>query len=70
MIAAGYQTTRCQQMVSATGEAYTWDERILVVRSLSDANKQLAALERNIAKAEKALFALTPEPKQGQQQAL
>jgi len=68
LIAAGYQTTRCQQMVSTTGEAYTWDERILVVRSFSDANKQLAALERNIAKAEKALFALTPEPKQGQQQ--
>ena len=68
LIAAGYQTTRCQQMVSATGEAYTWDERILVVRSLSEANKQLAALERNIAKATKALFALTPEPKQGQQQ--
>ena len=39
-----------------------------MVRSLSDANKKLAAFERNIAKAEKALFALTPEPKQGRRQ--
>ncbi|MDP6736701.1 MAG: hypothetical protein QF732_09425, partial [Nitrospinaceae bacterium] len=68
LIAGGYQTTRCQQVVSVTGEAYTWDERILVIRSLSDATKQLAALERNITKATDALFALTPEPKQGRQQ--
>jgi len=68
LIAFGYQTTRCQQVELATGETYTWDERILVVRSLSEANKQFAALERNIAKAEKALLDLTPEPKQGRRQ--
>ena len=65
LIAAGYQTTRCQQVELATGETYAFDERILVVRSLSEADKQLATLERNLAKAEKALLDLTPEPKQG-----
>ena len=39
---------------------YWWYVRFLT--------RTLATLERNISKAEKALFALTPEPKQGRRQ--
>ena len=68
LIAAGYQTTRCQQVQLSKEQAYTWTERILVVRSLAEAKKQLATLELSIAKATKGLLALTPEPSRGHRQ--
>lgn len=68
LIAAGYQTTRPQQIALPSGKTYTWEERILVVRSLSEAKKQLATLERRIENAAKALLALTPEPGRGRRQ--
>jgi len=68
LIAAGYQTSRSQRTKLPSGEEYTWTEQILVVRSLSEAKKQFAAFERRIAKAEKMLLALTPEPGRGRRQ--
>lgn len=39
LLAAGYETTRPQSYTSPEGQEHTWEERLLVVRSLSDANK-------------------------------
>lgn len=68
LVAAGYQTTRSQTTTLASGETFTWQERILVVRSLAEAKKQFATLQRNLQKATKALFALTPDPGRGRRQ--
>ena len=65
LIACGYQTSRIQQAVGPDGQSHTWDERILVVRSLAKAKKQLATLEGKLLKAQEALVALTPEPGRG-----
>ena len=68
LIAAGYQTSRTQTTTLASGETFAWQERILVVRSLAEAKKQLATLERNLQQAEEALLALTPCPGRGRRQ--
>lgn len=65
LIAAGYQTHRTQQTTLPSGQTYTWHERLLVVRSLSEAKKQFATLQRNLETAQKALLALTPDPGRG-----
>ncbi len=68
LIAAGYETTRDQETTLASGETITWQERILVVRSLSKAEKQFATLERNLQQATEEILVLTPEPGRGRQQ--
>ena len=68
LIAAGYETTRDQETTLASGEAITWQERILAVRSLSKAEKQFATLERNLQQATEEILGLTPEPGRGRRQ--
>ena len=68
LIAAGYETTRDQETTPASGETITWQERILVVRSLSKAEKQFATLERNLQQATEEILVLTPDPGRGRQQ--
>ena len=68
LIAAGYETTRDQETTLASGETITWQERILVVRSLSKAEKQFATLERNLQQATEEILVLTPDPGRGRQQ--
>ena len=68
LIAAGYETTRDQKTTLASGKTVTWQERILVVRSLSKAEKQFATLERNLQEATEKILALTPDPGRGRQQ--
>ena len=68
LIAAGYQTNRAQTTTLTSGESFAWQERILVVRSLSKAEKQFATLERNLQQATEEILALTPDPGRGRQQ--
>ena len=51
-IAAGYETKRAQTTTLASGETFAWKERILVVRSLSKAEKQFATLKQNLQEAD------------------
>ena len=68
LIAAGYETNRAQTTTLTSGETFTWQERILVVRSLSKADKQFATLERNLQQATQEILALTPAPGRGRKQ--
>ena len=68
LIAAGYETNRSQTTTPASGDTFTWQERILVVRSLSKAEKQFATLERNLQQATEEILGLTPEPGRGRRQ--
>ena len=68
LIAAGDQTNRAQTTTLTSGESFAWQERILVVRSLSKAEKQFATLERNLQQATEEILALTPDPGRGRQQ--
>ena len=68
LIAAGYETTREQETTLASGNTVTWQERVLVVRSISKAEKQFATLERNLQDATEKILALTPDPGRGRQQ--
>ncbi len=67
-IAAGYETKRAQTTTLASGETFAWKERILVVRSLSKAEKQFATLKQNLQEATAEILRLTPEPGRGRQQ--
>ena len=68
LIAAGYETYRAQTTTLTSGERFAWQERILVVRSLSKAEKQFTTLERNLQQATQEILALTPAPGRGRQQ--
>jgi len=68
LLAAGYETTRVQSYTSAEGTSHTWEERLLVIRSFSDAKRQMTNLEKRLTEATEALFALTPKPGRGQKQ--
>ena len=68
LIAAGYQTNRSQTTTLTSRDTFTWQERILVVRSLSKAKKQFATLERNLQQATEKILALTPARGRGRQQ--
>jgi transposase len=68
LLATGYETTRSQSYTSPEGHSLTWEERLLVLCSPGEAQKELAALERRLAKATQALLALTPEPGRGHRQ--
>lgn len=65
LAAAGYETCRSQSDTLPDGTLVTWDERLLVVRSLGEAAKEQAALEHRLAQAMAALLALTPTPGRG-----
>lgn len=66
-IARGFATER-QHSVTLGGEAVTWTERLLVVRSFSYRDTMIAGLHNRLHKAEAALRALTPQRSRGKQQ--
>lgn len=68
LLAYGYETTRLQNYTSPEGKKSTWEERLLVIRSQSDAKKELARLHKRLEEATQALLALTPEPGRGKRQ--
>ena len=68
LVAAGYETTRSINHTKATGQSITWTERLLVVRSFADAEKEAKQLQKRLDSATEALFQLTPDPQQGRRQ--
>ena len=56
------------QTLDKAGEEITWTERLLVVRSFSYMASMIAGLHHRLAKAEKALQALTPARSRGKRQ--
>ena len=66
-IARGFSMER-QHTVTLAGEAVTWTERLLVVRSFSYRDTMIAGLHNRLHKAEAALRALTPKRGRGKQQ--
>jgi transposase len=62
-IARGYELKRC-----CSTEEQTWEERILVIKSLAWAEAQRQSLEKRLEKATKELLALTPPVGQGKRQ--
>jgi len=66
-IARGFAMERPHTMTLA-GEAVTWTERLLVVRSFSYRDTMIAGLDNRLHKAEAALRALTPKRSRGKQQ--
>jgi transposase len=66
-IAHGFEVSRPRTAIVA-GESVTWTERLLVVCSFSYAHSMQQGLQQRLAKAQKALCALTPPRKQGKRQ--
>jgi transposase len=67
IIAEGYEFTQeCHAEVD--GQSLTWEERVLVVRSLHQADAQQRGLHERLARAESELSALTPPRGRGQRQ--
>jgi transposase len=66
-IARGFEVERTHTLDKA-GEEITWTERLLVVRSFSYMASMIAGLHHRLAKAEKALQALTPARSRGKRQ--
>lgn len=67
LLALGYETTRSQEAV-VDGQPLSWEERVLVVYSLSLAKKTRCGLEQRLKKAEQQLWALTPPRGRGHRQ--
>ncbi|MBM3240638.1 DUF4277 domain-containing protein [Candidatus Poribacteria bacterium] len=68
LLAAGDETFRPMISTFPNGESIAWTERLLVIRSYSEAEKEQALLFKRLVQAEQALLALTPEPKRGRRQ--
>jgi len=62
LLGYGWEFTRTYPVVE--GEEAVWTERVQVIRSLNLAKAEQRTLDRQVEKARKALFALTPAPKQ------
>jgi transposase len=67
LLGAGYEFVRTQES-EIDGESVNWDERVLVICSLSHAQRQEERLERKLAQAQEALWKLTPTPGKGKRQ--
>lgn len=67
VIAYGFTTSR-QRNVQVAGEKVVWEERLLVVRSLSYVKTMQASLKERLDKAEAALSKLTPARQRGKRQ--
>jgi transposase len=67
LLGAGYEFVRTQQC-EIDGQCVKWDERVLVICSLSHAQRQEKRLEQKLAQAQEALWKLTPDPGRGKQQ--
>jgi transposase len=68
LLAAGYETTRSQSYAPSEGKPLTWKERLLVIRSPGEAQKEEASLKKRLEEATSTLLALTPEPGRGRRQ--
>lgn len=67
LLGAGYEFQRSLQVDDAAGPIL-WDERVLVVRSVSLARQQAQGLEERLLRAEKELSGLTSAPGRGKRQ--
>jgi len=67
LLGAGYEFVRTQQ-AEIDGECVKWNERVLVICSLSHAQRQEKRLEQKLAQAQEALWKLTPIPGKGRRQ--
>jgi transposase len=66
-IAYGFTTSR-QRNAQVAGQEVVWEERLLVVRSLSYVKTMQASLKERLDKAEAALSKLTPARQRGKRQ--
>jgi transposase len=66
-VGRGYEFKRLQSAVVGTTE-HTWTERVQIIRSDTAAERQAAAFQRRLDKAEGALRGLTPPPGPGRTQ--
>lgn len=66
-IGCGFEVER-EHILALEGETMAWTERLLIVRSFSYMESMIAGLHRRLAKAEKALRALTPARSRGKRQ--
>jgi len=67
LLGAGYEFVRIQQ-AEIDGRLVEWNERVLVICSLSQARRQEEHLEQKLAQAQEALWKLTPPPGRGKRQ--
>jgi len=63
----GFEVSRARQTTVA-GKTVTWDERLVVIRSHQYTQRGQKGLQRRLAKAERALQALTPPRGRGKRQ--
>jgi transposase len=68
LAAEGYEFERTCEAPGAGGDAATWRERVLVMRSPMHADQQVAGLEKRLCHAEAQLTALTPPRGRGKRQ--
>jgi transposase len=68
LAAEGYEFARTCDTLGDTGDAATWRERVLVMRSPMHAAHQAAGLEKRLCHAETQLAALTPPRGRGKRQ--
>ncbi|HEY7493890.1 MAG TPA: transposase, partial [Candidatus Tectomicrobia bacterium] len=67
LLGAGYEFERPLE-ATVDGAPVHWTERVQVIRSLALAQRQQAALDKHLAAAEAAVWALTPAPGRGKRQ--
>ena len=67
LLGAGYEFVRTRK-AKVDGESVKRDERVLVICSLSHAQRQEKRLEQKLAQAQEALWKLTPAPGKGRRQ--
>jgi transposase len=65
LVAEGYEFERTCEAPGDGGDAATWRERVLVMRSPMHAERQAAGLEKRLCHAETQLAALTPSRGRG-----
>jgi transposase len=68
LVAEGYELERTCEAPGDGGDAVTWRERVLVMRSPMHADQQAAGLEKRLCHAETQLAALTPPRGRGKRQ--
>jgi len=67
-IALGYEVTRIQEAALSNQNKMEWEERLLMVYSLSLARKARRGLSQRLENTEKAILALTPPKGRGKRQ--
>src|SRR5919108_4097311 len=68
LVAEGYECERTCEAPGDAGDAATWRERVLVMRSPMHAEQQAMGLEKRLCHAETQLAALTPPRGRGKRQ--